>query len=149
MVLTRYDGTVVEPSHQRQIAKTQTAMERYFEAFEAGTLEAQLCNEKVPALRTRLDALEVEKQALEARREKLEIPAIDRDMLGSLVDSFEQVMTEGPNPQKKHLLHRLVKKVLVHDRRTIEVWYGLPNARRFEDCNRWLPGRDSNPRQSG
>lgn len=134
---------------ESEIAKTQTAMERYFEAFEAGTLEAQLCNEKVRALRTRLDALEVEKQALEARREKLEIPAIDRDMLASLVDRFEQVMTEGPNPQKKHLLRRLVKKVLVHDRRTIEVWYGLPNTRRFEDCNRWLPGRDSNPRQGG
>jgi hypothetical protein len=54
-------------------------------------------------------------------------------------------MAEGPNPlslsaihglrdmlpsmaaKKKHLLHRLVKKVLIHDRRTIEIWYGLPN----------------------
>jgi hypothetical protein len=34
---------------------------------------------------------------------------------------------EGPNPKKKHLLHRLVKKVLIYDRRTIEIWYGLPN----------------------
>src|SRR5207244_2173659 len=30
-------------------------------------------------------------------------------------------------PPKKHLPHRLVKKVLVHDRRTVEIWYGLPN----------------------
>ena len=37
-------------------------------------------------------------------------------------------MAEGTNPQKKHLLRRLVKKVLVHDRRTVEVWYGLPNS---------------------
>jgi len=36
-------------------------------------------------------------------------------------------MAEGTNPQKKDLLRRLVKKVLVHDRRTVEVWYGLPN----------------------
>ncbi|MFQ6047410.1 MAG: hypothetical protein ACE5PT_13815 [Gemmatimonadales bacterium] len=38
-----------------------------------------------------------------------------------LVDEFEQVMAKGTNPQKKHLLHRPAKKVLVHDRRTVEV----------------------------
>jgi len=48
-------------------------------------------------------------------------------------------MAEGPNPKKKHLLHRLVKKVLIHSRQTIEVWYGLPNSQRFADCNIWLP----------
>jgi len=32
----------------------------------------------------------------------------------------------------------LVKKVLIHDRRTIEVWYGLPNARGFEHWNKNL-----------
>ena len=57
----------------------------------------------------------------------LERPAIDKEMLSSLLDNFEKVMAEGPNPKKKHLLHRLVKKVLIYDRRTIEIWYGLPN----------------------
>jgi len=28
--------------------------------------------------------------------------------------------------------------VLVHNRRTIEVWYGLPNSRGIEDWNNWL-----------
>jgi len=55
------------------------------------------------------------------------------------VDNFEKVMAEGPNPKKKHLLHRLVKKVLIHSRQTIEIWYALPNSRRFEDSNIWLP----------
>lgn len=62
-----------------------------------------------------------------ARRKALELPAIDREMLSGLVDDFEKVMAEGTNPQKKDLLCRLAKKVLVHDRRTVEVWYGLPN----------------------
>lgn len=48
-------------------------------------------------------------------------------MISSLVDGFEKVMAEGTNPQKKDFLRRLVKKVLDHDRRTVEVWYGLPN----------------------
>ncbi len=124
---------------ETQITKTQTSMDRYFEAFEAGTLQAELCNEKVRNLRARLEELESEKRDLEARRQRLELPAIDREMLAVIVDNFERVMAEGANPQKKHLLHRLVKKVLVHDRRTLEVWYALPNRRGFEDCNKWLP----------
>ena len=62
----------------------------------------------------------------------------------SIMDNFERVMAEGPNPKKKHLLHRLVKKVLIHSRQTIEVWYGLPNSQRFADCNIWLPDQGSN-----
>ena len=80
------------------------------------------------------------KSALESRREKLELPAIDRDMLASLMDHFEEVMAGAANAQKKHLLRRLVKKVLVTGRRTVEVWYGLPNPQRFEDCHDWLLG---------
>ena len=52
-------------------------------------------------------------------------------------------MATGTNPQKKDLFHKLVKKVRVHDRRTIEVWYGLPNPRRFEHWNNWLPKWDA------
>src|SRR3990170_4701018 len=70
--------------------------------------------------------LGAEKRELEARRERLELPAIDREMLSRLVDKFEEVLAEGTNPQKKHLLRQMVKKVLIHDRHTVEVWYGLP-----------------------
>jgi hypothetical protein len=75
----------------------------------------------------KLEELETGKRDLEDRRKRLELPAIDREMLAAIVDNFEQVMAEGPNPKKKHLLHRLVKKVLIHSRQTIEIWYGLPN----------------------
>jgi site-specific DNA recombinase len=132
-----------------QIAKTKGATDRYFEAFEAGTLKAELCNEKVRNLRTRMEELEGEKRSLEARRERLELPAIDREMLASIVDNFEKVMAEGPNPKKKHLLHQLVKKVLIHSRQTIEIWYALPNPQRFANSNIWLPGQDSNLQPSG
>ena len=86
-----------------------------------------------------MEELEGENRSLEARRERLELPAIDREMLASIVDNFEKVMAEGPNLKNKHLLHRLVKKVLIHSRQTIEIWYMLPNTRRFADCNIWLP----------
>lgn len=75
-VLEREIGKV-----EAQAAKTQASMDRYFNAFEAGTLQAELCNEKVRDLRTRLEELEAEKRELEARRERLELPAADREML--------------------------------------------------------------------
>lgn len=136
-----------KPALEREIAKVeaqgtraQATLARYFEAFEAGTLKAELCNEKVRDLRARMEELEAEKHDLEARRERLELPTLDRGMLAAIVENFERVMAEGPNPLKKHLLRRLVKKVLVHDRRTVEVWYGLPNPHGFEHCNNWLLG---------
>ena len=58
-------------------------------------------NEKVADLRTRIQEMEVEKQEPEARRERLELPAIDREMLSRLVDKFKEVLAEVTNPQKK------------------------------------------------
>ena len=110
-----------------QMAKTRVKTDRYFEAFENGTMKPDICSQKVKDLNATLEALGGEKRELEARRERLELPAIDREMLSRLVDKFEEVLAEGTNPQKKHLLRQLVKKVLIHDRRTIEIWYGLPN----------------------
>jgi len=127
---------------EARLVKTRARIERYLDAFEKGTMKPELCNEKLEDLNARIKELEAEKRELEARRERLELPALDKEMLSALVDNFEEVMAEGTNPQKKHLLRRLVKKVLVHDRRTIEVWYGLPNRRGFEDWNKWLPERN-------
>jgi hypothetical protein len=74
----------------------------------------------------------------------LKLPAIDREMLAGLVDNLEKVVAEGTNQQKKDLLHRLVKKVLVHDRGSIEVWYALPNRAGIEHSNKWLPKSPAN-----
>jgi hypothetical protein len=41
--------------------------------------------------------------------------------------NFDQVFAHGTTPQKKHLLHRVVKEVRVHDRVTVEAFYAVPN----------------------
>ncbi len=112
---------------ETQMAKARATIERYFEAFEAGTMKPDFCTQRVQDLKSRVTELETEKRELEGRRKRLALPAIGKKMLSGLLANFEQVMAKGTNPQKKDLLRRLVKKVLVHDRRTIEVWYGLPN----------------------
>ncbi len=40
-----------------------------------------------------------EKRELEGRRKRLELPAIDQEMLSGLVANFEEVMAEGSNPR--------------------------------------------------
>lgn len=124
---------------EAEAAKVRASRERYFKAFESGALKPELCNEKLQDIHDRLDQLEAERHGLEARRERLELPVIDREMLTTLVDNFDKVITTGPNAQKKDLLRRMVKKILIHDRKTVEVWYGLPNTRGFEDWNKNLP----------
>lgn len=52
-------------------------------------------------------------------------------------------MVERTNAQRKDLLHRVVKKVLIKDRHTVEVWYALPNRSAIESWNIWLPKRNS------
>ncbi len=62
-----------------------------------------------------------------SRRSPKARATIDREMLSDILDHFEKVLADGTLAQKKDLLRRLVKKVLVHDKRTIEIWYALPN----------------------
>jgi hypothetical protein len=97
------------------------------------------CGKRVEELNARQRELEAEKRHLETRRQRLELPALDHATLSALVDNFENVMAEGTNPQRKHLVQRLVGRVLVHDKEKVEVWYKLPDSHGFENRNNWLP----------
>ena len=109
-----------------RMADVRKRVERYLGAFETGKLEPDICNEKVGELKARLAELEAERTDLEERRERLSLPEMDRQFLEKILGEFEEVMASAQNAKKKHLLRQLVKKVLVHDRHTVEVWYGLP-----------------------
>jgi hypothetical protein len=47
------------------------------------------------------EELNVDKQELGARRERLEIPPIDRKLLSRLMEEFEETMEKGTNPKKE------------------------------------------------
>jgi hypothetical protein len=70
-------------------------------------------------------------------------------MLSDILDHFEKVLADGTLAQKKDLLRRLVKKVLVHDKRTIEIWYALPNQASVRTPGHLAPrvGRSTNRRR--
>jgi len=84
------------------------------------------CNQRVEELSTQIKQLDEEREVLREKRQSLDLPAIKNDFLQEILVNLKGVVDAVPTPQKKHLLHLLVKKVLVCDRRTFEVWYRLP-----------------------
>ena len=104
----------------------QAKLDRYFAAFETGALEPSVCNERVQGLHDQIEQMETQQEALEAAREALDIPAIKQDFIDQILTNLHAVVDAVPGAQKKHLLHLLVKKVLVRDRRSAEIWYRLP-----------------------
>jgi len=57
----------------------------------------------------------------------LDLPALKTDFLQEILSNLKGVVEAVPNAQKKHLLHLLVKKVLIKDQHTFEAWYRLPH----------------------
>ncbi len=110
----------------KQRTKHQAALDRYFQAFESGTMDSSTCNQRVHELSTQIKQLDEEREALRTQRQSLDLPALKTDFLHEILSNLREVVEAVPNPQKKHLLHLLVKKVLVKNRCTFEVWYRLP-----------------------
>ena len=84
------------------------------------------CNQRVEELSTQIKQLDEERVVLQEKRQSLDLPVIKNDFLHEILVNLKGVVDAVPTSQKKHLLHLLVKKVLVCDRRTFEVWYRLP-----------------------
>ncbi|MFQ5479352.1 MAG: recombinase family protein [Candidatus Binatia bacterium] len=124
---------------EAEIADTRKRIDRYFAAFEEGRMKPETAEGKIEELKTRLDDLEVERQAIEDQRERLELPPLGKEFLRELMGRFDKVIDAGTAAQKKHLLHLLVQKVLLKGRETVEVWYRLPNPERFYTWQEWLP----------
>jgi hypothetical protein len=60
---------------------------------------------------------------------------LTREMVAALLSDFERILAQGTHAERRHILQRVVKKVLVHERESIEIWYAVPNAKG--------PGEDS------
>ena len=79
----------------------------------------------------RLQQLEEEKEKLENEIEELALDGIDLESIKMFIDALDEVMENGGNEQKKHLIQVLVEKVLVHDKDRYECWFRLPDGELF------------------
>jgi site-specific DNA recombinase len=108
------------------LAKAQDQLDRYYRAFENGTMNPEACGTRLEEINVHVAALGARRATVAERLTQLAMPALDLKEVADLMDDFERVFESGLNAQKKHLLHRLVKEVRVQDRNTAEVWYQFP-----------------------
>jgi site-specific DNA recombinase len=107
-------------------SKVQAKLDRYFTAFESDTMDPRTCNQRIQDLQTQLDQLKDEHAAKSESRQSLDLPAIKQDFINQILTNLKAIVGAVSPSQKKHLLHLLVKKVLIIDSQTAETWYRLP-----------------------
>jgi site-specific DNA recombinase len=111
-----------------EIGRLEAKLERYFEAFEDGTLSPTDCQDRVRGHRARLEILREQEADLTHSLGTQAHTSPDTAALAGLADQLEDILaTESPE-QAKELLRLLVKEIRVHDRRQIIPTYRIPTA---------------------
>ncbi len=128
----------------QDIERTKSALDRYFAAFEAGTLKPEVLNDKIEEFSLRLQQLEEEKSTLEGDIEGMSLSEIDQEGIKVYVDALEAVLENGGNEQKKHLLRTLLEKVLVHDKDRYEFTFRLPDGSTLQHALETIPEDEAN-----
>src|SRR5205823_9029676 len=110
------------------ITRVESKLERYFEAFEDGRLEADLFQDRVRGHRDRLESLRERESDLAVRLATQARTPPDGAALAGLADQHEAIVANESPEQAKELLRLLVKEIRVHDRRRIIPTYRIPAA---------------------
>jgi site-specific DNA recombinase len=115
-------------STRAEITRLEAKLERYFEAFEDGTLSPADCQDRVRGHRARLEILhEQEADLAQTLGTQAHTPP-DTAALAGLADQLEEILASESPEQAKELLRLLVTEIRVHDRRRIIPTYRIPAA---------------------
>ena len=123
------------PRHQEEldglhveIRKAEGNLERYFAAFESGSMPERLCAPRIESLSQKLAQLRTREAELVAAVECEPDLDVTREQLGDLVGRVRTVLAEGHAAQVKALLHALVAEVRVQSRRAIQPLFLVPTS---------------------
>lgn len=112
---------------ERQMDDVRLRIDKYMSAFETGEMKVTPAENKVQELQQRLEQLDAEKAAQEAKLGALNLPDLDQASLAKALDLLEKTMKSSGNPEKKSLMRHLIKKMVVHNRSKLEVDYCIPS----------------------
>ena len=108
-----------------EISRAEQALERYYEAFEQGTLSPERCDQRLTRLQARLDNLRAQHAELSLSTPHEAGHSPTRADLAAVADQLEQVLA-GAEPQKaKALLRLLIEELRVDGRARIQPTYRL------------------------
>ena len=121
------------------ITDNRTRLNRYLNAFEAGTLDSLTCNKKAEELSQAICQLEETQKDLEAQAERLGLAPLDHDHFKSRIEDLESVLRTAPVPKVKALLKQLVVSVKLKGKREAEVVYRLQIRPKFDTLEQVAP----------
>src|SRR6266498_801343 len=81
-----------------QIAKAEATIERYLDAFEAGTMSDETCGQRVQKQGAKIAELRVRQTELHAALDAANIQPPTRDELADLAEQVRIAVAQGPTP---------------------------------------------------
>ena len=148
-------SSAARPNQQEQVAavqadlrKSEEALDRYFNAFETGKMDEDLCRPRIEALTERLRALRTRHSDLTAAIEDEELTGPSPGELEALRAKIRRAIEHGPVTLRKAVLQELVAEVRVESRRVIRPTFRLP-LRGVRELSQMVPARGFEPRTLG
>ncbi len=135
-----------------EIRKAEEALDRYFLAFENGTMSEERCAPRIEALSEKLQALKARQIELSNAVEDQRVLGPSPEELAAIRSRIGHVISSGPDGARKALLQDMVSEVRVRSRRSIVPSSGSPygdhprGRGRFDTCPDWWRRRELNPR---
>ena len=111
-----------------ELRRTGESLDRYFRAFEEGTMPESACAPRIGELSERLRGLQARQEELAAEEPAEREPLSDED-LALLVSHVREVIEGGDAPTRKALLQSLVDEIRVVSRAEIYPSFSLPAVR--------------------
>jgi len=106
-----------------EIARAEQALERYYEAFEQGTLSAERCDERLSRLQARLADLRGQQAEVAAATPDERTHAPTRAELVAIADNLDHLLANAEPQQAKALLRHLIAELKVTSRAKIQPTY--------------------------
>ena len=103
----------------KEIARSERAIDRYQDAFEAGDLDPAHFNERLTTLKARLEALHDQDQALAHELAADAATTPDAAALHAVADQLDHTIEHGQPEQAKALLAILIAELRVNSRNEI------------------------------
>ncbi len=113
-------------SLEAKIEKAEQALQRYFDAFESGSLTAGRLAGRMDELEHRLAELRTQRETLQEEVVEKSIVAPTTTDIGSVLTAIDDAMDQGTLPQRKALMQQLVAEIRVDSRSAIFPTYRLP-----------------------
>ncbi len=136
------------PNRQEQLAaveaeirKADEALDRYFNAFETGSMSEEMCRPRIERLAERLRGLRARKAELEAAIEDEQLTGPDPEQVEDLKGRIREALLDAAAERRKAILQELVAEV----RGRAEAASGQRSACRwgFVQCPKWCTIWDS------